>query len=368
MTTHVDPDKPPVVVGNGEKAARRSTVHDVARAAGVSLATVDRVLNARPGVREKTIERVNAAIAELGFSRDLSASLLARARGLRIAFLIPDGANEFMARLSEAVALAEATFAAERLDLDIIAVPALDAGAIARELGRLGSDNIDCAVVVALDDAPVRKAVEELSRRDVPVLTLVSDLPGSARRRFVGIDNIAAGRTAAALLGRFLPDGGKVALIAGSMGLSDHAQRHRGFAELCAERFAGLEIIGPLEAHDRDEETAEAVGRLLAEHADLAGIYCLGAGTGGLVRALGSAAGKVRVIAHELTPATRAGLTSGAIDVVLDQDPEAEIRAVLALARVLRTGGEPPLTEPIEIRIFLRENVAREEVRGQITG
>jgi LacI family transcriptional regulator len=52
---------------------RRATVHDVARAAGVSLATVDRVLNGRPGVRAATAEKVEAAIAEIGFQRDLSA-------------------------------------------------------------------------------------------------------------------------------------------------------------------------------------------------------------------------------------------------------------------------------------------------------
>jgi LacI family transcriptional regulator len=57
---------------------RRVTVHDVARVAGVSLATVDRVLNGRPGVRAATVEKVEAAIAEIGFQRDLSASLLAR--------------------------------------------------------------------------------------------------------------------------------------------------------------------------------------------------------------------------------------------------------------------------------------------------
>ena len=76
---------------------RRATVHDVARVAGVSLATVDRVLNARPGVRPATVEKVEAAIAEIGFQRDLSASLLARSRDLRLTFIIPDSSNEFMA-------------------------------------------------------------------------------------------------------------------------------------------------------------------------------------------------------------------------------------------------------------------------------
>ncbi|WP_367648140.1 LacI family DNA-binding transcriptional regulator [Ruegeria arenilitoris] len=44
-------------------------MNDIARVAGASLATVDRVLNARPGVRGFTIEKVNKAIAELGYIR-----------------------------------------------------------------------------------------------------------------------------------------------------------------------------------------------------------------------------------------------------------------------------------------------------------
>ncbi|HHY50059.1 MAG TPA: LacI family transcriptional regulator, partial [Alphaproteobacteria bacterium] len=64
--------------------SRRATVHDVAREAGVSLATVDRVLNGRPGVRPATADKVEEAIRALDFRRDLSASLLARARDLTI--------------------------------------------------------------------------------------------------------------------------------------------------------------------------------------------------------------------------------------------------------------------------------------------
>jgi len=83
---------------------KRATVHDVARTAGVSLATVDRVLNARPGVRPETAEKVENAIKALNFRRDLGASLLARARDLRVVFLIPDGSNAFMESLNAAIA------------------------------------------------------------------------------------------------------------------------------------------------------------------------------------------------------------------------------------------------------------------------
>lgn len=81
----------------------RPTVNDIARAAGVSLATVDRVLNARPGVRKVTIERVNKAIEELGYVRDLSAANLARRRAYRFVFVLTEADSQFQHALRETI-------------------------------------------------------------------------------------------------------------------------------------------------------------------------------------------------------------------------------------------------------------------------
>lgn len=339
--------------------ARRATVHDVARQAGVSLATVDRVLNGRPGVRQATAEKVELAIAALDFRRDLSASLLARARDLHVLFILPDGRNEFMANLADAIARRGRTGRVERLHLEVARVKAMDPGALAGRLAQLDRKSCDCAVIVATDDEAVRKAVDAVTRKGIAVMTLVSDLPNSARKIFIGIDNVAAGRTAASLMGRFTGSG-KVALIAGSLGLRDHQDRLEGFREVAAREFPQLQLIGPFEAHDDRGETETFAAGLLRDHPDLKGIYNLGAGNAGLITALDASgrSNEVRVIAHELSEPTHAGLKSGAIDVVLDQNPDGEIRAAVAGARALALGqGEDPHAEPIEIGIFLRDNL-----------
>ncbi|WEK04123.1 MAG: LacI family DNA-binding transcriptional regulator [Candidatus Devosia phytovorans] len=339
---------------------RRATVHDVARTAGVSLATVDRVLNARPGVRAQTVEKVEAAIAEIGFQRDLGASLLARARDLNFTFIIPDGSNEFMAGLADAVTRRTGPALGDRVHIVTRRIRALDADALAQSLDALDPRQCDCAIIVASDHASVRLAVDNASRRGIAVMTLVSDLPGTQRRHFIGIDNVAAGRTAASLMGRFLPQGGKVAVIAGSLHLRDHAERLEGFRVALSAEFAGIEIIGPVEGHDERSETEAILATVLAQHSDLAGLYNLGAGNAGLVAALEASgrAGQIRTIAHELTESTRMGLRSGAVDVVLDQNPDGEIREAIAAARNLALGGRDiSASNPIEIGIFLRDNL-----------
>jgi len=334
---------------------RRTTVHDVARAAGVSLATVDRVLNGRPGVRSVTAEKVEAAIAELGFERDLSASLLARARDLRLCFFIPEGRNEFMASLADAVTRRAAQALADRMHVTMRRIRAFDADAMARGLDALDPADCDCAIIVAGESSSVVAAVEAAMRRGIAVMTLVSDLPGSARQHFIGIDNVAAGRTAASLLGRFCSSG-EIAVIAGSLQLRDHRDRFDGFRTVLAAEFPALDLLGPFEGHDDPAETQALVAELLEHHPDLVGLYNLGAGNAGLVAALETSKRAIRVIAHELSASTRSGLETGGIDVVLDQNPDREIALALAAARRLLFAAMVDI-DPIEIGIFLRDNV-----------
>ena len=338
---------------------RRATVHDVAREAGVSLATVDRVLNGRPGVRAATADKVGAAIAALDFRRDMSASLLARSRDLNVHFLIPDGGNEFMENLGAAIRRHGRAARAERLRVETSLLRPLDAEGLAAALDGLSRKLCDCAVIVATEDDQVVRAVDAATRRGIAVMTLVSDLPGSSRRHFIGIDNFAAGRTAAAMLGRFCPAGGELGVIAGSLGLRDHTERLAGFRAVLAAEFPRLAIVGPLEGHDVPAETQALAGELLARR-DLVGIYNLGAGNAGLLAALEASgrAGAVRVIAHELTESSRRGLVAGVVDVVLDQKPDDEIGAALAAARALTQQPGVRLAEDrIEIGIFLRDNL-----------
>jgi len=337
----------------------RVTVHDVAREAGVSLATVDRVLNGRPGVRATTAQKVEDAIRALDFRRDLSASLLARSRDLTVHFFIPDGANEFMDNLAAAIRRRARAAKAERLRIETTRLRALDSDDAATHLDALTRKSCDCAVIVATDNPAVAHAVEAATRRGIVVMTLVSDLPGSSRRHFIGIDNAAAGRTAAGLIGRFCPRG-KVGVIAGSLALRDHKERLDGFLAVVRAEYPGLEIVGPFEGHDVGNETARLTADLLKRHGDLVGLYNLGAGNAGLLSALEQSgrASKLRVVAHEVTEATRAGLLSGAIDVVLDQNPDHEIRAAITAARALAQHGHAAIEhERIEIGIFLRDNL-----------
>src|SRR5688572_16258960 len=183
--------------------AGRVSLHDVARAAGVSLATVDRVLHGRAGVRARTVEHVQAVVERLGYRPDPAAARLARKSRARLVFVLPSGTNTFVDMIDSQVQALVPWLTEQRATVAIQSADVFSADALARHLGALRG-RCDAVMVMGLDHPVVRAAIDDLVAHDVVVVTLVSDIPGSRRSHFVGIDNVPAGRTAASLLGRFV--------------------------------------------------------------------------------------------------------------------------------------------------------------------
>ncbi|MCJ8521369.1 LacI family transcriptional regulator [Pseudorhizobium tarimense] len=339
----------------------KPTVHDIARFAGVSLATVDRVLNGRPGVRGVTRDKVEQAIAQLGYVRDLAAANLAKSRTYNLCFILPANDNSFMIRLREEVEEAIARSAVERARIEIVEVPAFDPGALVSAMDEVADRKPDGVALVAIDAPEVRAAADRLRAEGIAVATLVSDVGASSRDHFCGIDNSAAGRTAANLMGRFLSKvDGRVAILAGSLLVRDHRERLEGFLSVLAEDFPRVAILPVIEALDDPAMVEKTVRDALRRHPDLSGIYSLGAGNRGLIRVLKELdpARRPVVIAHELTRSTREALHSDLIDAVLNQDPGHEVRSAVRVLKA-KADGLPVLTaqERIRIDIFLKDNL-----------
>ncbi len=339
----------------------RPTVHDIAAEARVSLATVDRVLNNRPGVRAQTRQRVEEAIARIGYVRDVAAANLAKSRLYEFDFLIPDNDNSFMRLLRDAVREAAVAFGRERVIIRLSEVPAFNASALADAMKKVVASGSAGMALVGVDSPEVSALADTLNSDDVPVVTLVSDLQNAKRIHYSGINNFAAGRTAGTLLGRFMNSQKcKVAVLAGSLLAHDHRERLAGFETAIADVLPEVAILPVVEGRDDPNIAENVVAQLIAEHPDIGGIYSLGAGNRGLIRALKAAgvAGQFPVVAHDLTGSTRDALRDGTISAVLHQDPGHEVRSAI---RVLKAHADGLETvggqERIRIEIYLKDNL-----------
>ncbi|AMJ63952.1 LacI family transcriptional regulator [Bosea sp. PAMC 26642] len=341
------------------KRRQTARIDDVAWLAGVSTATVDRVLNQRPGVRSITVQRVLKAAGELGYVMEgaLPASAL---KPLRLAFLLPAGTNRFLGLLGRLIGGSQDQLASFNMRARVDFIESFKPDLLAQHLRRVGRD-VDGIAFMALEHPTVREAVDMLADRGIPAVTLISDVANTRRAAYVGLDNRSVGRTAAQLIARFIgPRPAKVAMIAGSLSYRAHEEREMGFLHLFQELYPAIEVVGLREGHDEEARNYRQTKTLLAQHPDLAGIYNIGGGPEGIARALKEVGRQSEVVfvGHGLTPETRGLLIDGAMDAVITQNPQATLMDCIAIFANLRAGR--PAMQGIErprTEIVLRENL-----------
>ncbi len=337
----------------------RVTAQDVAEAAGVSLTTVDRVLNNRKGVRQSTIDRVLAAMDRLDFVRDQTAANLARRRSYLFNFIVPSGETSFFADIRREIEAAESFVSKDRIDINMVTVPPLDPGAIVDAIQGFHDRIGDGLALVAVESQVVRDAISDLRERGIRVVTFISDIPNSARERFVGIDNVAAGRVAGSLLKRFIGHRtGDIAVVAGSGTLRDHVERRMGLEQVIRTECPGLRVLPWIEGEELAGVVEEKLSKLLSENPNVVGLYSVGGGTRGVIEAIEAADQEMSVVTSELSPHSRAALISGTIDAVLAQDPSHEVRSAIRVLKALTDEAQiNEKQERIRIEIFMRDNL-----------
>ena len=312
-----------------------ATVADIAARAGVSTATVDRVLNKRPGVNADTVRRVLQVVAEVGGPAPRGRPR--RGDNFRFAYVLPAADLPFNGLVDRQIAQAAGDFRHQHITEITHRLDSEDATRFAEQLAQLA----DCegVALMAPDLPPVKLAINELVRAGVHVVTLFSDVAGSMRETHIGADARAAGRTAGLLLGRMAAPGRDTLLLASqATRLSAEIERRIGFAQVIEERFPKLKLLRLPDIPADDAGAARALTRFLKKGVDpsiVGGLYNVGSGSAGLVRALDTAglATAVAVVAHDFTDDHRALLSNGGLSYVLHQDIH---YCVLAAARVLR--------------------------------
>lgn len=334
----------------------KPTARDLAVAAGVSLSTVDRVLNNRGGVAEDKERRVLDCARRLGIDRTLNQR---PARTLRIAVLLQAPDNPFHAAVQANFEAANRDFPHYNLQFRIHHIdPARPAMTV--DLVNALSATSDGLVVVSPQNDAVAAALRAFGRGGKPVMTFATDIRDAGRYAYVGPDNRKAGRVAGDLMGRLLGrDGGDVVVISGMLSMIGHEEREMGFRAVLRERYPRCRVADVLESMERGERAGDLVFAALKSNPRIRGIYNASAGAQPVVDAM-KALGKrdaVVFITHELTEDRRRLLREGMIDAIIDQDPALEVRtAVEALAARFGRRDGPPASLVTPIHIHMIEN------------
>jgi LacI family transcriptional regulator len=340
---------------------KRPTIADLARAAGVSVATVDRVLNRRLPVREATAELVVAAAESIGYhATGLLKQRLVEIPARTFGFLLQKRNDAFYRTL--AAALTEATREAPMVRgrpvvefMDEL-VPSLIASRI-----RDTSQRTDAIAVVAVDHPLVSEAIDETVARGKPVFTLLSDVTAPSRTAYFGVDTRKSGRTAAWTITRLARHPGKVGILLGSHRYLSQELAEISFRSYIRENAPEFQVLEAIVNLDDERIAYEGAIHMISSNPDLVGIFAAGGGTEGLIKALREekAGRPIIAVCNELVPETRAALIDGTIDLVLGT-PVAGMAKRLVAAMASACGGEtvePARLNQFQADLFISENI-----------
>jgi LacI family transcriptional regulator len=333
---------------------RRPRVADIAAQSGLSRATVDRVLHDRPGVRPETVAQVERAVAELERQRT-QVQLSARTLILDLVMQAPE---RFSTASRQALEVELASMRPAVLRSRARLSEHSDPEAAAAVLDRIADRGSDGVILKAPDDPVVADAVARLDARSIPVVTFVTDVPTSPRAAYVGMDNRAAGATAAYVVTQWRGSRGPVLVTLSSSSFHGEEEREAGFRlamrELAPERgIVEVPDTGGLDATMRD-----AVREALAAHPEVDACYSIGGGNHAIIDAFGELGRRPGVfVAHDLDADNRRLLRERRLSVVLHHDLRADLRRACRLllqARGVLPGS--PVSHPSQVQVITRFN------------
>ncbi|MDL4915988.1 MAG: substrate-binding domain-containing protein [Enterobacterales bacterium endosymbiont of Blomia tropicalis] len=201
------------------------TLKQIAAQSGLSLATMDRALHNRGKVHPQTQHRIQQAIADLELLR--KARL---AKGRTIYFdVIMHTPDRFRELVREAFSSQIASFPSFKIQLRFHCNENMTVEEMNAHLKKCAVHS-HSVILKASNSQQLIPTIDMLMKQRVPLVTVMSDIPSSARLRYIGMENIDAGKAAAFLMSKWLwVEKSHIVAITGSKTFVGEQGRIEGF-------------------------------------------------------------------------------------------------------------------------------------------
>lgn len=340
----------------------RPTIRDLANAAQLSVATVNRVLAGAENVRAPTRALVQEAAERIGFYGlgAIQSRVAASRPKYRFGILLLQPHRPFYKNIATALRHAVASFGAAEIDLRIEFLDDLSPQNTADHALRLARDCQAIGIVSAVHPI-VTEAVAQIQAQGVHVFALVGQLSASGQLPYIGLDNWKVGRTAAWAFANICKAPGKIGILLGNPRYRNQEMNETGFRSYFRELAPAFSLLEPLSTFEAAAIAQEMTEKLLAEHPDLVGLYVSGGGISGALAGIRRAgkAGKIVAVGYDLFDVTRAALLDGTMTLVISHPLDRlATEAMQAMVQACTpTSASPNLTRIVPFELYTRENL-----------
>ncbi len=320
------------------------TIQQIAEATGVSRGTVDRALNDRGRIDPAVAEKIRQTASELGYVKK-ERKKRAQVQKRKIGIITQLSNEDFMQSVHAGIVTAKKEL--EELGFEVLVCEndSVEEKDQLRSIEMLEKESIQGLAIMPVDAEKVRRKLNVLSvDRQIPVVTFNSDIVGTGRCCFVGMDNKKSGYAAAGLLEMLTRGTGKILIITGYFSSVVNNARVDGFVQMLKERVPALEIAGVQASFNREEEVERIIENAMMSISGISGIFVVSGGQKGIGRAFEKLRIEHRpyVVIYDETPDNAALLINGTADFLIDQNGfEQGYRPPRILADMLMNGIQP---------------------------
>ncbi|KXF74866.1 ABC transporter substrate-binding protein [Paramesorhizobium deserti] len=264
---------------------------------------------------------------------------------IKIAFLSFQN-NPFWTPVTEGAAAANGYLSNSNATVDFVDLGnTLSAEAVVAGIEGALAKKYDGIVVVPIFDGTAR-IINEATEAGVPVFNIIAEgAAPSERLAFIGQDATSAGRQIGEYIAKRMNGKGKLGVITGYFGATQHTQRMNGAIDYLKTEFPEIEIVGPFENKDKAEAAYSLTQDMMTSNPDISMIYVTAGGPFGAAKAVKDLGltGRVGVVGFDHTPDNMQYLKTGEMVGLLDQAPyQQALDASVMLYNYLVAGKEPP--------------------------
>lgn len=341
---------------------KRPTIPDLAAAAGVSVSTVNRVLNQPDSVRQLTREQVMGAAEELGFYGlgTIKHAVRTGRQTHKLGILLQQEGRRFYRNLGDAMVAEAAKRSDDIVELSLSYLDDLSPEKVAERLVALG-ETCEAVALVAAQHPLVADAIDTVMAKGVPVAGLIAPLSAQGNVSFVGLDNWKVGRTAAWAFDRIIRDPGKIGILLGNFRYRNQEMNESGFRSYFREHNAKFTLLEPIATYESAAAARELVEKLLKDHPDLCGLFVSGGGITGALAALRTTPKRddFVTVGYELFDETRAALIDGTLTMVISHPMETFARETITTLIKAKNAGADAGAQRVALGfdIYTSENV-----------
>jgi LacI family transcriptional regulator len=341
---------------------KRPTIPDLAAEAGVSVSTVNRVLNQPESVRTATRDHVMQVAQEIGFYGlgTIQHSVRKSQTTYRLGVLLQQPNRTFYRKLGEALDQAARDMPSCTIELDLVYLEDLSPEKVANALIALG-ERCEAVALVAAQHPLVADAIDSVIENQTPVIGLIAPLNARNSVGFVGLDNWKVGRTAAWAFCNIVKEPGEIGVLVGNHRYRNQELNESGFRSYLREHDLGFTMLEPLSTYESAAAARELTEDLLRKHPHLCGLFISGGGITGALAALRSTPKRHDFVAvgYELFDDTRTALIDGtltmAISHPLDQMAKEAIATMINAVKAGTSAGAQRVA--LGFDIYTSENV-----------